>query len=193
MAEITGSGYLRAMTPSTPRTRPAVDDTLHLWVVLARAFRAIEAHAAADAARHGLTLAEFGILEALWHKGPPLLGELGQTILVSSGGITFLVDRLEKRGLVMREECEEDRRARYGVLTREGEKLVQRIFPEHQARLREVLAGLDAQAQAAAADLLKRLGRHAASVEVEPPPARTRTRGAKTARAKTRAKAKTSR
>src|SRR5687767_3488822 len=53
VAEITGSGYLRAMPPSTPRTRPAVDDTLHLWVVLARAFRAIEAHAAADAARHG--------------------------------------------------------------------------------------------------------------------------------------------
>jgi MarR family 2-MHQ and catechol resistance regulon transcriptional repressor len=178
------------MAPSTPRTRPAVDGTLHLWVVLARAFRAIEAHAAADAARHGLTLAEFGILEALWHKGRLLLGELGQTILVSSGGITFLVDRLEKRGLVMREECEADRRARYGVLTREGEKLVQRIFPEHQARIREVLAGLDAPSQAAAADLLKRLGRHAASVEVEPPPARTR--GAR-AKAKPRTKTKASR
>lgn len=179
------------MAPNTPRPRPPVDDTLHLWVVLARAFRAIEAHAAADAARHGLTLAEFGILEALWHKGPLLLGELGQTILVSSGGITFLVDRLEKRGLVMREECEADRRARYGVLTREGEKLVQRIFPEHQARIRAVLAGLDAPAQAQAAEMLKRLGRHAATLEVEPPPARTR--GAKVAKAKTATKARASR
>ena len=156
---------------------PAGDDrALRLWVVLARAYRAIEAHAAADAARHGLTLAEFGILEALWHKGQLLLGELGQRILVSSGGITFLVDRLEARGLVAREECEEDRRARYAVLTREGERLVQRIFPEHQARLHQVLAGLDAGQQAEAAEFLKRLGLHAASIEVEPAPARQRTR-----------------
>ena len=103
-----------------------------------------------------------------------LLGELGQTILVSSGGITFLVDRLERRGLVAREECEEDRRARYAVLTREGEKLVQRIFPEHAARLQTVLAGLPAAEQQQAAELLKTLGRHAAEVEAETPPTRAR-------------------
>lgn len=171
------------MSPAAVRPRPTIDEApaLHLWVVLARAFRAIEQHAAADAARHELTLAEFGILEALWHKGRLLLGELGQTILVSSGGITFLVDRLEGRGLVAREECEEDRRARYAVLTREGEKLVQRIFPEHAARLQAVLAGLDASEQKQAAELLKQLGRHAADTESEAPPARSR----RTARSKT--------
>ena len=169
------------MPPATPRPRPTPDDApaLHLWVVLARAFRAIEAHAAADAARHELTLAEFGILEALWHKGPLLLGELGQTILVSSGGITFLVDRLERRGLVARQECEADRRARYAVLTREGEKLVQRIFPEHSRRIQEVLAGLDPAAQLQAAEMLKQLGRHAAELEAESVPARARGRKTK--------------
>ena len=172
------------MQPVAPRPRPSPDDepALHLWVVLARAFRAIEAHAAADAARHELTLAEFGILEALWHKGPLLLGELGQTILVSSGGITFLVDRLEGRGLVAREECEEDRRARYAVLTREGERLVQRIFPEHAERLRTVLAGLEAAQLQQAAEMLTQLGRHAAELEDESTPSRARGRraGAKT-------------
>jgi MarR family transcriptional regulator, 2-MHQ and catechol-resistance regulon repressor len=170
------------MPAAAPRPRPSPDDApaLHLWVVLARAFRAIEAHAAADAARHELTLAEFGILEALWHKGSLLLGELGQTILVSSGGITFLVDRLERRGLVAREECEQDRRARYAVLTREGEKLVQRIFPEHARRITEVLSGLEPAAQLQAAELLKQLGRHAAEVEPESPPARSRGKRART-------------
>lgn len=170
--------------PARPHLSTEAEPDLHLWIVLARAFRAIEAHAAADAARHGLTLAEFGILEALWHKGRLLLGELGQTILVSSGGITFLVDRLEKRGLVERQECEEDRRARYAVLTREGEKLVQRVFPEHAARLREVLAGLDPASQREAAELLKRLGRHAASLEDAEgtPKSRSRRAGAKAAR-----------
>ncbi len=87
----------------TPRFRPATaaadrddgtDLALKLWVVLARSFRAVEAHAEADIARHELTLAEFGVLEALYHKGPLLLGDLQRRILVSSGGVTWLVNRL---------------------------------------------------------------------------------------------------
>ena len=49
---------------------------LKTWVVLARAYLAIERHVAADVARHDLTASEFGILEALYHKGPLLLGDL---------------------------------------------------------------------------------------------------------------------
>src|SRR3970282_567514 len=79
----------------TPRFRPATaaadrddgtDLALKLWVVLARSFRAVEAHAEADIARHDLTLAEFGVIEALHHKGPLLLGDLQRRILVSRGG-----------------------------------------------------------------------------------------------------------
>ena len=103
------------------------DLALKLWVVLARAHAAIEEHARAHAATHGLTLPEFGILEALYHKGQMLLGELQRKILVSSGGITYLVDRLEEKGLVERLECPDDRRARYAALTRQGDKLMQHI------------------------------------------------------------------
>ncbi|HEX7241079.1 MAG TPA: MarR family transcriptional regulator [Longimicrobiaceae bacterium] len=148
------------MMPTTETEAQSL--TLKLWVVLSRAHAAIEEHARADAARHGLTLAEFGILEALFHRGPMLLGEVQRRILVSSGGITYLVNRLEARGLVERRECEEDRRARYAALTPEGEALVRRIFPEHAARLEHVLAGLDEVEKTRALVLLRRLGRHAA-------------------------------
>jgi MarR family 2-MHQ and catechol resistance regulon transcriptional repressor len=63
-------------------------------------------------------------------------------ILVSSGGITYLVDRLEKRGLVERRECSEDRRARYAALTAQGEALVAAIFPEHAEAIRQAFAAL---------------------------------------------------
>jgi MarR family 2-MHQ and catechol resistance regulon transcriptional repressor len=63
-------------------------------------------------------------------------------ILVSSGGITYLVDRLEKRGLVERRECPGDRRARLAALTAEGEALIRRIFPDHAATIRDALAAL---------------------------------------------------
>ena len=142
----------------------ATAQALKLWVVLSRAHRAIEAQAAADAARHGLTLAEFGALEALYHRGDMLLSDLQRRILVSSGGITFLVDRLTKKGLVRRRQCPDDRRARFASLTANGERLVREIFPAHAARIREVCAALTTAEQRELTELLRTLGHGAAAV-----------------------------
>jgi MarR family transcriptional regulator, 2-MHQ and catechol-resistance regulon repressor len=141
---------------------------LKLWVVLSRAHGAIVRHASASIARHGLTLAEFGILEALYHKGPMLLGEVQKKILVSSGGITYLVDRLEEKRLVERRECPGDRRARFAALTPEGESLIGRIFPGHSRALQRALSGLSVDDQQRASELLRLLGRYAERVEPEP-------------------------
>lgn len=137
---------------------------LRLWVILSRAHSAIAAHATADVARHGLTLAEFAILEALYHRGPMLLGEVQRRILVSSGGITFLVDRLTAKGLVERRTCEADRRARYAALTDRGEELVAEIFPTHAAAVTRAMAALAPDEQHGIADALKALGRDAAEL-----------------------------
>ena len=150
-------------TEPTALTDPAQARALKLWVVLSRAFDAVQRQARADAARHGLTVAEFGILELLYHKGPTLLGEAQRKTLVSSGGITYLVDRLEERGLVRRERCPQDRRAWYASLTPAGERLVADIFPQHAERIRRAMAGLGAQEQAQATVLLRKLGLAAAA------------------------------
>lgn len=151
--------------PSPEAHAPQLDEAsstaLRLWVIMSRAHAAIAAHASADVARHGLTLAEFGILEALYHRGPMLLGEVQRRILVSSGGITFLVDRLTAKGLVERRTCQEDRRARYAALTPAGSELVAKIFPEHAAMLTQVMEGLTVAEQATAADLMRALGLYA--------------------------------
>lgn len=139
-----------------------VEQSLKLWVVLSRAFDAVQNHAAADIARHGLTITEFGVMEALYHKGPLLLGEVQRKILVTSGGVTYLVDRLAAKGLVERRRCEKDRRAYYAALTPEGEALIREIFPQHAAAIDRALAGLDAAQKEQAIALLRTLGRHAA-------------------------------
>jgi len=143
----------------------ARDRALKLWVVMARAFAAVERRVEADVAAHDLTIAEFGILEVLHHKGPLLLGEIQRKILVTSGGITYLVDRLEKKGLVRREDCPTDRRARFAVLTPAGTRLIARIFPQHAAAIGHALAGLSAREQDEATALLRRLGTTAAEAE----------------------------
>lgn len=146
---------------------PLDDETaeaLKLWVILARATRAIEAHATADVARHGLTIAEFGVLEVLYHRGQLLLGDLQQRILVSSGGVTYLIDRLEKRGLVERRACPADRRARYAALTPAGEDYVREIFPAHAAAIRRAVGGIPASKRRELTRLLRTLGLSAAEM-----------------------------
>ena len=150
--------------PVGPPKDPPTATALKLFVVLSRAQAAIAAHAEASVVSHGLTLTEFAILEALYHKGPMLLGEVQRKLLVSSGGITFLVDKLEGRGLVRRTRCERDRRARYAELTPEGHALIARIFPFHAEAIRRAMSGLGLADQREAITLLKTLGTEAAAL-----------------------------
>jgi len=147
---------------------------LKLWVVLSRAHASISAHAVAHAADHGLSLTEFAILEALFHRGRMVLGEIQRRILVSSGGITFLVDRLAEKGLVVRQECPEDRRAKYVSLTREGTRLIRELFPSHARTLANAMQSLTPDEQVEATRLLKSLGLAAAGGGLPPSPATLR-------------------
>ena len=142
------------------------DRALKLWVILSRAHAAVAEHSQADIARHGLTPMEFGILEALHHKGPMILGEVQKKILVTSGGVTYLVDRLAAKGLVERRRCEHDRRAYYAALTAEGEALIREIFPAHARAIRAAMAGLSEEEKDTAIGLLRTLGRHAADADL---------------------------
>lgn len=146
-------------TKSPPRTYgPAADTALKLFVVLSRAHRAVAEHARRDQERHGLGPTEFAVLEALYHKGPLLVGEVGARILLTSGSTTYVVDKLESRGLVTRRPCESDRRALYVELTREGRTTIKSIFPAHARAIEAAMAGLTRDEQETATELLKRLG-----------------------------------
>lgn len=153
-----------------PTVPPETEPALKLWVVLSRAHASIYAHAVAHTAEHGLSLAEFAILEALYHRGRMVLGEIQRRILVSSGGITFLVDRLAEKGLAIRQECPEDRRAKYVALTREGAKLIREVFPSHARVLSQAMRGLSAAEQREATRLLKALGLTASAGDLPPTP-----------------------
>jgi MarR family 2-MHQ and catechol resistance regulon transcriptional repressor len=143
---------------TTAAADPAIEPALRLWVVLSRAHQAIAEHAQDDVRQEGLSIGEFAVLEALFHKGPLLLGEIQRRVLVSSGGITFLVDKLTEKGLVERKDCPTDRRARYAALTAEGDKVIRRIFPRHARRIAAAMSALSPAEQEGAAELLKRLG-----------------------------------
>ncbi|MBI3792837.1 MAG: MarR family transcriptional regulator [Gemmatimonadetes bacterium] len=153
----------RTADDETPRYGEAEERALALWVVLSRAAQAVGALSAADIARSELTVAEFGVLELLHHKGPLLLGEVQKRVLVSSGGVTYIVDRLSERGLIERRACPNDRRARYAALTRKGKALMKQVFPQHAVAIRDAMAGLSPAEQEQAHALLRKMGLAAAA------------------------------
>jgi len=135
---------------------------LKLWVVLARAFDAVEHHSRASIARFGLGTTEFGVLEVLHHKGELPVCEVQRRILVESSSTTYVVDKLVKRGLVRRRHSKADRREVLLALTPAGRRLIQAIFPTHAAAMRQAVAALPPREQAQAVRLLRALGLGAA-------------------------------
>jgi MarR family 2-MHQ and catechol resistance regulon transcriptional repressor len=104
---------------------------------------------------------EFGVLEVLFHKGPQPLQQIGEKILISSGNITYVVDKLEKKKLLVRKPCAEDRRVIYAELTDQGKQFLADIFPSHKEAIEKAVSGLTAEEKQQAIALLKKLGRAA--------------------------------
>ncbi len=133
----------------------------HLWLVLMKAHRTMARHAQLSIAAHDIGLSDFTILEALLHKGPLLVSELGRIVQLTSGSITTAIDRLESQQLVGRSADASDRRARIVTLTRDGRALVTRIFEQHSANLDAASSGLTAAERQTLISLLKKLGKTA--------------------------------
>jgi MarR family transcriptional regulator, 2-MHQ and catechol-resistance regulon repressor len=144
-----------------PPTRS--DTALKLWVVLARAFDALERHARASIAGFGLGTTEFGVLEVLYHKGELPVCEVQRRILVESSSTTYVVDKLVRRGLVHRRASGRDRRVILLGLTAAGRRLIGRIFPPHATAMRRAMDALSAPERAQAVRLLRALGKGAAA------------------------------
>jgi MarR family transcriptional regulator, 2-MHQ and catechol-resistance regulon repressor len=131
---------------------------LKLFIVLSRASKVILEEAHKTSEEHGLNPTEFAVLELLYHKGRQPIQKIGQKILLRSGSMTYVVDKLEKRGLLERVYCEEDRRVTYMSITSDGVELMTSIFPEHAATIESIMSALTVDEQEQAIELLRKLG-----------------------------------
>jgi MarR family 2-MHQ and catechol resistance regulon transcriptional repressor len=130
-------------------------DTL---IKLVRAAESVSGRVEARLSALGLTVSQFGVLEALLHLGPLYQKDLGRKILKSGGNVTMVVDNLEKRGLVKRVRDEEDRRHYAVRLTANGRRMIDAFFPEHVARVVEEMNILTQKEQEELGRLCKKVG-----------------------------------
>ncbi|MNS50786.1 HTH-type transcriptional regulator MhqR [compost metagenome] len=135
--------------------------SLKLLVVLSKSYKIIMDYAVKDMKKYGLSTSEFTVLELLYHKGQFPLQQIGDKILVTSGSITYNIDKLEKKGLLKRVPCPDDRRVTYAEITEEGQALFDQIFPEHAEVIESLMKGLSAEEKNQTITLLKKLGKSA--------------------------------
>ncbi|PKR77021.1 MarR family transcriptional regulator [Halalkalibacillus sediminis] len=145
------------MNEETYRERKQ-DPSLKLFVVLSKASRTLSDLAQKDMTRYGLNPTEFGTLELLYHRGKQPLQKIGERILLASGSITYVVNNLEKKGLLVRETAAHDRRISYADISDKGRDLLNEIFPQHWAELERITAGLNDEEKEQAIQLIKKLG-----------------------------------
>lgn len=131
---------------------------IHLWLLLWKAARSVEARALHSVARFQMGNTDFAVLEALLHKGPLTVTELREKVLLTSGSMTTAIDRLEARGLVTRQGDVADRRARIIHLTPEGCASIECAFAQHRDDMEAALAGFTVEDRAQLMPLLRRLG-----------------------------------
>ena len=140
-----------------PGTRTA-QSAIHTWLVVMKAHRTLKRHAERSIEALDMCLSDFTILEALLHKGPQTVRDLGRRIDLTSGSMTTAIDRLEARGLVTRADHATDRRAWVIHLTPEGRTLISKVFAGHEQAMDRAMRGLSKSERATLTDLLKRLG-----------------------------------
>lgn len=136
----------------------SITKSLKLFIVLSRAYKAINEHVNKIIQANGLNPTEFAVLELLYHKGDQPMQQIGGKILLASGSITYVVDKLEQKGLLRRIACPKDRRVTYAQITEEGKKFIHDIFPEHAAQIDRLMSSLTDSEKSEAIDLLKKLG-----------------------------------
>ena len=108
----------------------------------------------------GLASGDYGVLVALRRAGAPFERtptELARHMMMTSGGMTAALDRLERVGLLARRPNPEDRRGSLVGLTHEGRALVDEAMTAHVGVEEGLVAGLDAGERATLEGLLRKL------------------------------------
>ena len=106
----------------------------------------------------GLNKTEFMIMYAIAVHGKLAIQDIGERISMTSGNMTYTIDKLEKKEWIRRERCPEDRRRIYVDFTGEGEVRWYEFMEEHARYMKELFGIFDEHILQDVTDLMKRIG-----------------------------------
>ena len=90
--------------------------------------------------KFGLNLTDFSVLDLLFQKGEQTTQKIGEKMLITSGSITYIVNKLEKMELICRNKSETDKRITYIKLTKKGRKTIFELLPLQIEKINEIFS-----------------------------------------------------
>jgi MarR family transcriptional regulator, 2-MHQ and catechol-resistance regulon repressor len=102
------------------------------FLQLMQTSKAIQDRIRDEMSKNKLSITEFSVLEVLYYQGKQTIQQIGNRILISSGSMTYVIDKLEQKGILKRNDCREDRRVIHITLTAEGMEIMENIMPKYQ-------------------------------------------------------------
>lgn len=136
-------------------------NSLKALTVLMRSSQHVQESIKRSISNFGLNPSEFGVLELLYHKGEQPIQNIGKKILLASSSLTYVIDKLESKGLVSRKPCETDRRVIFTAITEDGRKLMDEIFPLNEKDIEKIFQALEPSELEQYVELVKKVGIHA--------------------------------
>ncbi|KZL05037.1 HTH-type transcriptional regulator MhqR [Pseudovibrio axinellae] len=114
---------------------------VRLWLHMLKAVRTVESALRERLRKHfEMTLPRFDVMATLYAVPEGLrMTELSEQLVVSSGNVTGIVEKLVEDGLVERQSMENDRRAHLVKTTDKGRKLMEEATTAHRAWVDELL------------------------------------------------------
>lgn len=132
---------------------------LNTYIKLTRAAQSVLDRTNRHIADYGLTVSQFGVLEALLHLGTLSQSEVARKLLLSTANITTVMQNLERAGYITRERDRDDQRVVRATITDSGRSLIESIMPVHVAALVADMSVLTPAEQETLATLCRKLGR----------------------------------
>lgn len=131
------------------------------FTVFMKATQSVEQLIKQDFFKKEINLNEYAILELLYHRGEQPIQAIGKRVLMGSGSITYVIDKLENKEFIKRKPSQKDRRKIYACLTEKGKKYMNQRVVEQETLIHTIFGDLTEEEIKTAIDLLKRIGIHA--------------------------------
>lgn len=131
------------------------DIDLSIFIGMSRTINYINRESDKIFYKYDLTRGQFAVLEALYHKGPLAVGCVQELVLTTGGNIPVIVSNLEKKNYLTRCKDKQDRRKYILTITDTGKELMDKVYPENEKSIKNIMASLSENEKDTLLDILQ--------------------------------------
>lgn len=141
--------------------------SIELFITLSKSTKTVTDLIKEDIQQYGLIASEFSVLEYLYFEGEQPIQVIGSKVILTSGSMTYIINKLEDKKLIKRRQCKKDKRIYYIRITKKGIKLFEEVFPTHKKYIEKVFSGLNKNEKKQMIELFQKMHDYAKTLKEE--------------------------